>query len=193
MKLTLIAAIAATLGCAPASAPTATRPSATSTLFDVHSGAWINLHHVLWGQALQRTGDAGARSALDDDAGLDEASARTWRAAVDFYAASYAGRDFIFDDTMAELNHRLSAIEDRADIRASQLPPDLVEILAQTMPIYRAHRWPADALAALSPDAADAAAAWARYLAEWTAWNHVRALAGAASAGLLVAAQLVCR
>ena len=48
-----------------------------------------------------------------------------------------------------------------------------------------------DALAVLTPDGPDAAAAWARYLAEWTAWNHVRTLAAAASAVLLVAAQLV--
>jgi len=48
-----------------------------------------------------------------------------------------------------------------------------------------------DALATLSPDATDAAAAWARYLADWTAWNHVRTLAAAAGSVLLIAAQLV--
>jgi uncharacterized membrane protein len=50
-----------------------------------------------------------------------------------------------------------------------------------------------DALAALPADTAAAAAYWARYLAEWTAWNHVRALAGALAALLLIAAQLVAR
>jgi uncharacterized membrane protein len=50
-----------------------------------------------------------------------------------------------------------------------------------------------NALAALPADTADAAAYWARYLGEWTWWNHVRTAAGAAGALLLVAAQLVGR
>lgn len=50
-----------------------------------------------------------------------------------------------------------------------------------------------DALAALPADTTAAAAYWTRYLAEWTAWNHVRALAGAGGALLLIAAQLVAR
>jgi hypothetical protein len=144
MKLMFIAAIAATIGCAAASVPPARRPPATSSRFDFHSGAWINLHHLLWGQAIQRLKAGAHRELADDPADLDEASARTWRAAVDFYAASYAERDFTFDDAMADLNHRLSGLDDRADIRASQLPPDLVAILAQVMPIYRARLWPAD-------------------------------------------------
>jgi uncharacterized membrane protein len=50
-----------------------------------------------------------------------------------------------------------------------------------------------NALAALDANGAGAAASWVRYVGEWTWWNHVRALAGAASAVLLVAAQLVGR
>jgi uncharacterized membrane protein len=50
-----------------------------------------------------------------------------------------------------------------------------------------------DALSAMPADAADTAAYWARYLGEWTWWNHVRTVAGAAGAVLLVAAQLVGR
>ena len=42
-----------------------------------------------------------------------------------------------------------------------------------------------DALATLVPDAPETAAAWARYAAEWTSANHVRA-----AAGLLAAAAL---
>jgi uncharacterized membrane protein len=50
-----------------------------------------------------------------------------------------------------------------------------------------------DALAALAADTADAAAYWARYLDQWTWWNHVRTVAGMVSSVLLVAAQLVGR
>jgi uncharacterized membrane protein len=38
-----------------------------------------------------------------------------------------------------------------------------------------------DALAALDADSAGAVAAWTRYLAEWTAWNHVRTPAALAA------------
>jgi uncharacterized membrane protein len=31
-----------------------------------------------------------------------------------------------------------------------------------------------NALAAVAPDGAESASLWARYVAEWTAWNHVR-------------------
>jgi uncharacterized membrane protein len=48
-------------------------------------------------------------------------------------------------------------------------------------------------LAALAADTGEAAVSWARYLAEWTWWNHVRTVAGAVSAVLLIAAQLVGR
>lgn len=45
-----------------------------------------------------------------------------------------------------------------------------------------------DQLAALDPGGAAAAAFWPRYLSTWTAWNHVRAVAGLlAGAALLVA------
>jgi uncharacterized membrane protein len=39
-----------------------------------------------------------------------------------------------------------------------------------------------DALAAVDPASADGATVWARYVTEWTAWNHVRAAAALAAA-----------
>ena len=45
-----------------------------------------------------------------------------------------------------------------------------------------------DALAAVHPDGADAAGRWAGYLSHWTAWNHLRAAASFAAAGLLAVA-----
>jgi uncharacterized membrane protein len=50
-----------------------------------------------------------------------------------------------------------------------------------------------DALDALAADTADAAAYWARYLGEWTWWNHVRTVAGVAGSLLMIAAQLRAR
>jgi uncharacterized membrane protein len=45
-----------------------------------------------------------------------------------------------------------------------------------------------DALAAVQPDGADAAGRWAGYLGRWAAWNHLRAAASFAAAGLLTVA-----
>src|SRR5919106_1967727 len=43
-----------------------------------------------------------------------------------------------------------------------------------------------DALADLRPDAADAESHWNRYVAEWTAWNHVRGAAALPAAAALI-------
>ena len=43
-----------------------------------------------------------------------------------------------------------------------------------------------NALAALPENEPDRAAYWVRYVADWTAWNHVRTLASFAAAALLV-------
>jgi uncharacterized membrane protein len=45
-----------------------------------------------------------------------------------------------------------------------------------------------EALAAVQPDSAAGASLWARYVTEWTAWNHVRAVASLAAAALLTIA-----
>jgi len=45
-----------------------------------------------------------------------------------------------------------------------------------------------DRLATLEPNSPDAASYWARYLVEWTSWNHVRTLAPLAASALLMLA-----
>jgi uncharacterized membrane protein len=45
-----------------------------------------------------------------------------------------------------------------------------------------------DALAAISPETADGAARWARYVPGWTAWNTARTVASLAAAALLTIA-----
>jgi uncharacterized membrane protein len=48
-----------------------------------------------------------------------------------------------------------------------------------------------EVLAKLQPDAVESASVWARYLASWTAWNHVRTAAALAAAGLLTVGILI--
>jgi uncharacterized membrane protein len=45
-----------------------------------------------------------------------------------------------------------------------------------------------NALAAVDPAGAEAAPVWARYLSDWTFWNHVRTIASAAACALFIAA-----
>ena len=45
-----------------------------------------------------------------------------------------------------------------------------------------------EALAAVDPHSPDAAGHWTRYVATWTAWNHVRAAAALAAAAVLTVA-----
>jgi uncharacterized membrane protein len=45
-----------------------------------------------------------------------------------------------------------------------------------------------NALARLDPESPDAARYWERYVAEWTRWNHVRALAGIVAVALFMGA-----
>ncbi|MBC7973215.1 MAG: DUF1772 domain-containing protein [Verrucomicrobia bacterium] len=45
-----------------------------------------------------------------------------------------------------------------------------------------------DALAIAKPDSPEGAALWARYLTDWTFWNHVRTIAALAAAVLLTIA-----
>ena len=45
-----------------------------------------------------------------------------------------------------------------------------------------------NALAAVDPASAEAAPLWARYLTDWTLWNHVRTIASTAACALFVRA-----
>ena len=46
-------------------------------------------------------------------------------------------------------------------------------------------------LAGIDPEHRDAPGEWVRYVTEWTAWNHVRTLSGAAAAVLLTVALMM--
>ena len=49
-----------------------------------------------------------------------------------------------------------------------------------------------DALVAVNPASAEAAAIWSRYLSDWTLWNHVRTIASTVASALFILA-LVAR
>jgi uncharacterized membrane protein len=45
-----------------------------------------------------------------------------------------------------------------------------------------------DALSSVDPAGGAAASVWARYLKDWTFWNHVRTISATASSALYIAA-----
>src|SRR5882724_5385944 len=45
-----------------------------------------------------------------------------------------------------------------------------------------------DALAAVDPASTEAGSVWARYLSDWTFWNHVRTISSTAACALFIAA-----
>jgi uncharacterized membrane protein len=45
-----------------------------------------------------------------------------------------------------------------------------------------------NALAAAEPASSEAASLWARYLADWTMWNHVRTVSSTVACALFIAA-----
>lgn len=158
------------LGCARG-APATTAPEAR---FTFHSGAWLNLHHVLWGEAIARdAADHGRRDAVPalEPGELRADEAPIWAAAVEVYAQQFAKHDFTFEDDMARINNGLSALPDDGDARTLALPPGAADALATAMPIYRAHWWAAHDranrawIAAVQPLLASHGAAMSRRLA----------------------------
>jgi hypothetical protein len=129
-------------------------------VFAFHSGFWINLHHVLYGQARIRaqrstSGGGGADVADREEAAAllrrgDQHSA-DWNAAVDYYARDLAGRDLQLDHSLVAINDRLAEMEGCSDLNGSSTPtcasglrPELIAVLERAAPVYRAHGWEED-------------------------------------------------
>lgn len=96
-------------------------------IFEFHSGFWVNLHHFLYEQATA--------------AALPASAPPAWRKAVDYYHNEVVRRDLLSEEA-AQINDRLSDLENRASLRDSGLPPGLVEVLESAAPIYKAQWWP---------------------------------------------------
>ena len=118
-------------------------------LFHFRNGFWINLHHYLYAQALAagqgsaRT-NTSARDALQQapcDA-MPERAGADFQAAVAFYAANYAAKDWLFDADMWRLNDLLGDAGNDAHPPQS-LPADVRTTLERAAPGYRAACWPA--------------------------------------------------
>jgi hypothetical protein len=123
-------------------------------VFEFHSGFWVNLHHFLYQTAREQKNSAGApksgsAAATASAVKLTEEEERAWKAAVDFYAANYAGQDLLFNGDLIALKNELGDVETctelsgRSSARCNAgLPPELTRVLEQAAAVYQAHWWP---------------------------------------------------
>jgi len=122
--------------------------TSSDSLFEFHSGFWINLHHFLYEQAAIATaGPKGtpheAELATDASmsAGLSEDESKAWSDALVYYRAKMLRHDLGSDDDLVKIKNRLEDIEGATTADRSDLDPQLVAVLDAAAPIYRAHWW----------------------------------------------------
>jgi len=101
------------------------------SLFTFHSNAWLNLHHFV---------RAAARGGPTPTALPDEES-RRWAEGVEFYK-SYATRDLLLDDGMADIKSALRAAEGKPTLDGIAIDAALKATLERLMPIYQRRWWP---------------------------------------------------
>jgi hypothetical protein len=96
------------------------------SMFDYHSGFWVNLHQFLYGQARADTGSTGSDP---------------WSAAVDFYKRQVIQHDELGPE-METVNNTLSSMAPDASLKGSGLDPALIAVLENVAPVYRERWWP---------------------------------------------------
>lgn len=101
----------------------------SAPVLEFHNGFWINLHHVLYQQALED----GPSLGTDAD----------WEAAVAYYRTTFAARDLLFDEGMRALDVVLGEAGSRPDLDGVALDEALRGVLASAAPAYRERSWDA--------------------------------------------------
>ena len=120
-----------------------------SSIFEFHSGFWLNLHDFLYHQARIRARQlagnsdkaAGTSPGMADIGDLTPERQRTWTSVLDYYRNTWIKHDLLFDEEMVRIKGRLVESEATADLKGSGLQPELVAALERAAPIYRAQWW----------------------------------------------------
>jgi hypothetical protein len=129
-------------------------------VFELHSGFWINLHHMLYYEARQRTNPANApqkdtsppptklKTMKDLGAALTPAERQAWDSSVAYYVANYAEKDLLFNTDLMLLKNQLGDFEDCDELSGKKkkscdggLPLKITQVLETAAPVYRAHLW----------------------------------------------------
>lgn len=121
----------------------------TSSIFEFHSGFWLNLHDFLYHQARIRARQlagnpdkaVGTSPGMANVGGLTPEQQRIWASVLDYYRNTWIKHDLLFDEEMVRIKDRLVESEAAADLKESGLQPELVAALESAAPIYRAQWW----------------------------------------------------
>jgi hypothetical protein len=117
-------------------------------VFELHSGFWVNLHHVLYQQARARRNGRGAAATSVSLQGNSPSEQAAWNAAVAYYEENYATGDLAFSGELILLKNQLGDFEICEELSGKKqncdagLPPRLTQVLDAAAPVYRAHDWP---------------------------------------------------
>jgi hypothetical protein len=112
------------------------------SLFDFHSGFWVNLHHYL--HALVRTSEPLVE---DLPASATAAEREAWSEAVDFYRTRFGKRNLLFDAILVTIKQQLieaDTLGNAADPLSSLTGATAAahrRALERAAPIYRKYRW----------------------------------------------------
>ena len=105
----------------------------TSFLFQ--SGFWVNLHHFLFQQAVERPTDNQA--ALTK---LSSEQAGDWARALNYYQETFDGKDLLGRD-MTAIKNALGDAGDRSSLDSASLDSALIGVLELAAPVYRTIWW----------------------------------------------------
>ena len=110
------------------------------SVFVFQDNFWVNLHHVLRGEARRRGHGLPLQLPLAE-LGLDEKTA--WESALDAYQ-DLAKRAFIFDETLTRIDNALAMQTASTLAPTDWIDAKFIAAMNQAAPIYRAHRWNQD-------------------------------------------------
>ncbi|MGB6820802.1 MAG: hypothetical protein WBE21_01885 [Candidatus Acidiferrales bacterium] len=119
----------------------------TAPLFEFHSNFWVNLHQVLFHEALLRAGKPDRRLQSNvplSAARMTEMENEDWNTALDFYTERIVGLRQLFDGDLVRINDQLAVLPDNpVNLNPVALPPGMEVILKMAAPVYRKYWWPA--------------------------------------------------
>src|SRR5579871_5677108 len=101
--------------------------ASAQTVFEFHSGFWVNLHHFLYEQA---------RSSSPIASDLPE-----WQRALEYYKRKMVSHDMLSRE-METVNNTLSDLESATTLQSSKLGRELITVLEDAAPEYRKRWWP---------------------------------------------------
>jgi hypothetical protein len=115
-------------------------------MFEFHSDVWMNLHHLLYEEALRRhpQSDGSRAASLLGPTRLTPDELAAWDSAVSYYDREFiaAGRDLLGDAGLRQI--KLALTQQAGLLQLGEpLPSALRQILQSAAPVYSKHWWPA--------------------------------------------------